>query len=369
MSQPLSDRTSAAAERVQSTDSVRGPCDAAVVSPAPARARARAASSDASPPPHLTLVVGPEEVLVERAVDEAVRRVRRAHEEVEVTDVSLSGVEPGVINAAMSPSLFASTTLVVARGAQDAPEDTLVELADACAAIAGGDLEGVYLVLTHRGGVRGKRVLDAARKAGAVEVACKELKYDSDKLRFVEREFSVARRRATGDAVRALVDACGNDLRELAAAVSQMLVVSDGEITAELVDRYHGGRVEATGFKVADAAIEGRCAEALTMLRHALATGTDPVPVNAAIGAGLRALVKVAAARRSASPEELARELKMAPFQVKKARGQLRGWTGDGIATAISAVAWADAQIKGGGVDPLYALERTVVTVATARGA
>ena len=342
-------------------------CDPAGVSPAASRSRASAPAASGEAP-LLTLVVGPEDVLVERAVARAVSAVRAQHEDLEVTDISLSGAPAGLVAGAMSPSLFASTTLLVARDAHEAGDEVLTELAEACSAIASGELEGVYLVIAHRGGVRGKRVLDAARKAGAEEVTCKELKYDSDKVRFVEREFADARRRVSPDAVRALVDAVGNDVRELAAAAAQLLLVTDGPIDVELVDRYHGGRVEATGFKVADAAIEGRCAEALTMLRHALATGVDPVPLNAAIGSGLRALVKVAAARRSASPEELARELGMAPFQIKKARGQLRGWSGDGIATAISAVAWADAQIKGAGADPLYALEKTVVTVATARG-
>ena len=34
---------------------------------------------------------------------------------------------------------------------------------------------------------------------------------------------------------------------------------------------YHGGKIEATGFRVADAAIAGNSGEALALLRHALA--------------------------------------------------------------------------------------------------
>ena len=57
----------------------------------------------------------------------------------------------------------------------------------------------------------------------------------------------------------------------------------------------------------------------------------------------------------------------MAPFQVRKARGQLAGWTGDGVAEAIAAVAVADEQIKGAGTDPVYALEQAVGAIVTAR--
>ena len=118
------------------------------------------------------------------------------------------------------------------------------------------------------------------------------------------------------------------------------------------MERYHAGRVEVTGFKVADAAVEGRYEDALRLLRQALATGVDPVPVNAAFAAGLRTLAKVAGASRSARPDDVARDLGLAPFQVKKARGQLGGWTPEGVSEAIVAVAHADEQIKGGGTDP-----------------
>ena len=97
-----------------------------------------------------------------------------------------------------------------------------------------------------------------------------------------------------------------------------------------------------TGFKVADAAVEGRYEEALRLLRHALATGSDPVPVNAAFAMGLRTLAKVGGASRTARPDDVARDLGLAPFQVKKARGQLSGWTPDGVAAtcAVSFTGW-----------------------------
>lgn len=51
---------------------------------------------------------------------------------------------------------------------------------------------------------------------------------------------------------------------------------------------YHGGKVEATGFKVADAAVAGDAGEALRLLRHAIAVGVDPVPIVAVLAQRLR---------------------------------------------------------------------------------
>ena len=176
---------------------------------------------------------------------------------------------------------------------------------------------------------------------------------------------------ASPQALRALVDAIGSDLRELASACAQLVddVVGGGESRVEVghVTTRFGGRVEVTGFRVADAAVAGRADQALSLLRHALATGADPVPLVAALAAKVRAMAKVSTAGRSRSTE-LAGTLGMAPWQVDRARRELSGWREGGLAEAILAVAEADAAVKGGGRDPVFAVERAVLRIAGARG-
>ena len=311
----------------------------------------------------LTLVTGPEALLRDRAVTAAVAAARVADPEADVHDLSAVGLEPGRVTGLASPSLFGGTPVIVVRDVADAAEAVTDEL-KAVIADPGDD---VVLVLVHPGGVKGKSLLDAARAAGAVVVDCKVVKWESDKVAFVQSEFKAAGRRVAPAAAVALVDALGSDLRELANACAQLVADTEGTVDRAVVERYHAGRVEVTGFKVADAAVEGRYEEALRLLRHALATGSDPVPVNAAFAMGLRTLAKVGGASRTARPDDVARDLGLAPFQVKKARGQLAGWSPDGVAAAIVAVARADEQIKGGGTDPVYALERAVTDIVAAR--
>jgi DNA polymerase-3 subunit delta len=313
----------------------------------------------------VTLVTGPEELLRDRAVTRVVAQVRRADAATEVQTVSAVGLEPGRVTALANPSLFGEPTVIVVQDIGDAGEGVVDELKAYVAAPA----EDVALVLVHPGGVKGKGLLDAVRKAGAVVVECKVVKWDSDKIAFVQAEFGHAHRKISSDAATALVEAVGSDLRELASACSQLIADTEGTVDRAIVERYHAGRVEVSGFKVADAAVEGRAEEALRLLRHALATGVDPVPVNAAFASGLRNMARVAGVSRNARPDEVARELGMAPFQVKKARGQLGGWSPDGVAAAITAVAYADEQIKGAGTDPVYALERAIVAIVAARSA
>ena len=121
---------------------------------------------------------------------------------------------------------------------------------------------------------------------------------------------------------------------------------------------------------MADRAVEGRLAEALEYLRWALAVGVSPVLITSALAQGVRLIGRVGAASRSQPAAALAAELGAPPWRIDKVRQQLRGWTPDGIARAHGAVAEADAQVKGEGANPGYALEvavRTIVACRTSR--
>ncbi len=79
----------------------------------------------------------------------------------------------------------------------------------------------------------------------------------------------------------------------------------------------------------------------------------------------IRQLARVAAlgGRRGMSPKDLG----MAPWQVDRARRELSGWSDDALAVAITAVARADAEVKGEARDPVHAVERAVLTICNAR--
>lgn len=312
----------------------------------------------------MVLVLGPEDLLVERAVGRALDHLRSAHPGAEVVQLSAAGYDAGALAVHASPSLFAEPRAVVVSGVEESGEALVNDLLDHLA----DPPEDVLLVLCHRGGARAKKVLDAARAAQAEVVDCAAIKSDRDKSDFVAGEFRSLHRQVAPDAIRALVEAVGSDLRELASACSQLAADTTGRVDADAVLLYYGGKVEATGFRVADAAVGGRTGEALGLLRHALATGLDPVPIVAVLASSLRTLAKVAATGRSGRSADAAKALGLAPWQIDRARRQLSGWDPDGLALAIQAVAEADLAVKGGGRDPEYAVERAVMTVAGAHG-
>ncbi len=318
---------------------------------------------DAVRPAPVVLVSGTETVLADRAIRQLRDILKAEDPSLEVSDLEAGSYAPGQLITLASPSLFGEPRLIRVDNVEKTTDAFLEEALSYLTAPA----DDTYLVLRHNGGVRGKKLLDAIRggQGGGIEIVCAELKRDADKFDFVAAEFLTARRRITGGAQRALVAAFSDDLAELAAACQQLLADASDEITEASVDRYYAGRVETTAFAVADAAIAGRHGEALRLLRHALASGADPVPMVAAFASKVRTMAKLSGQRGSSG--ELASRFGLAPWQVDRARRDLQGWSDEGLGHAIETLAATDAQVKGGGRDPVYALERMVEAIS-ARG-
>lgn len=307
-------------------------------------------------PQPLILLSGTDDYLATRAF-EVLRRQANEREGIEVTRMSASSYEPGELLMATSSSLFASANLVEITDLANMNE---YFLRDALAYLNDAAPENVLIM--HHSGQRGKKLIDALKKAGATVVDCQPLKRDADKIDFVTAEFKAAKRRITNDAVKALVAAVGSSLAELGASCHQLIADTTGTIDQDMVDRYYGGRVEATAFKVADAALAGNAQQALATLRHALDTGTDPIPVVATLAMKVRQLAKVLGVNEAAA--SLAGELGMAPWQVQAAQQQARGWKRKDLAECIEMVAVTDRMVKGGGKSPAYALEQAVLFIA-----
>jgi DNA polymerase III subunit delta len=312
---------------------------------------------------HVTLVTGPEEFLNQRAVATAVAAVRSADPESEVSETTAEQISMAALGELAAPSLFSSIRCVVVHRLEDLPEDT----ADGLVEYAAAPADEVGLILVHSGGQKGSGLLNRLRKAPAVtEVKSASLK-PSEFPRFVSAEVRRHGGRIAEDGADLLVQAIGQDLRALAGAAHQLANdFPDEPLTESIVRRYFGGRAEVKSFAIADAALLGRTSSALEELRWALDNGTAPVLVTSAFATGLRGLAKVKTAPGRLRDADLAREAGVPPWKLRTLREQARGWDERGLAHAITAVAQADADVKGAASDVAYSLERMVLRVTAA---
>ncbi|MWC00104.1 DNA polymerase III subunit delta [Agromyces seonyuensis] len=315
------------------------------------------------PSERIVLVSGPEGFLADRASQRLREFLRSEDPSLEVHDLAADSYARGELLTLASPSLFGEPRLIRVDAVEKCSDDFLE---DALAYLESPDPD-TTLVLRHGGGVRGKKLLDTIRAGtgGGVEIVCGELKKDSEKQEFAAAEFKTAGRYIAPSALRALVTAFSDDLAELSAACRQLVADTTGDITDAEVTKYYGGRAEVSAFEVADLAIAGRQGPALIALRHALDSGSDPVPMVAAFAMKIRTMAKVADSHGPAA--RLAGPLGLAPWQIDRARRDLNGWTDEGLGRVVQALAETDAAVKGASRDPVFSLEQLVGLIA-ARG-
>jgi DNA polymerase III subunit delta len=327
---------------------------------------ARPVSTDhlPDPVPPLVLLIGDEELLIDRAVSAVAAAIRRVDPTVAETHLTGSELEGSELHEMLGPSLFGEARLLVIRAAQDVRVAALPVLVPYLESPA----EATVIVLQHAGGAKGKALLDTARKAGALEIGCAKLTRPDERAEFVRAEVRRCGGRIGPDAVSILLDAVGSDLRELAAVSAQLVSDSGGDVGVDIVHAFHRGRAEVTGFAVADLAVVGRSGPALEALRFALIVGVPHVVIADALADGVRSVARVASAGRG-DQYALAKQLGMPPWKVKRASAQARGWTEAGLREALGIVAGLNADVKGAAVDPAFALERAVRRIGAARGA
>src|SRR5258707_9723409 len=150
--------------------------------------RAASARQGAGPAP-VTVIVGEEELLVERAVSGVLGAAPAAADGgigQDVHDVRGADLAAGELSTLTAPSLFGGDCTGIVRGAQDA---------NAAGAAAIGQLAGslpaeVVLVVTHAGGAKGESLLTALVKAGARRIDSPSLRRVGVSIRFLRAEIA-----------------------------------------------------------------------------------------------------------------------------------------------------------------------------------
>ncbi|EME19128.1 DNA polymerase III subunit delta [Rhodococcus triatomae] len=314
--------------------------------------------------PQLHLVLGDEDFLVERAVASIVTTVRGASgnpAEVPVERLRTGDASPAELAELLSPSLFAEDKVIVLEAAAEAGKDAVTLVLDAAVAPP----EGFTLVVLHSGGGRAKAMVGALQKSGAQVHECGKLKA-SERVDFVRGEFRAAGVRVSPEVIETVLDAVGSDLRELAAACSQLAADTGGRIDSAAVQRYYSGKAEVSGFDVADLAVAGNRSGALEALRWAMLRGVPHVLLADALAAAVHTIARVDSAGRG-DPFKMASGLGMPPWKVKNAQAQARGWSPESLGAALRVVAQLNADVKGAAADADYAVEYAVGRVAELR--
>ena len=304
----------------------------------------------------IVLVSGPEDYLASRCIRSYREKLKATDPLLEISTIDGSGYESGQLANLTTPSLFDEPRFVIIDNVERCT-DALIE--DGLAYLSDPG-EGSSVLFRHSSGVRGKKLLDALRASPLVSVVvCEKLSKDQDRIDFAAGEFKSAGKKVTNAALRAIVDAFSEDIAELGSACQQLIQDTADGIDEKVFEKYYGGRIETSSFKVADAAVAGDSGTALALLRHLITSGQDPVAIIGGIAMKTRNMAKLYQNR-----QVTAAQLGVAPWVIDKTRRDLTGWTDEGLANVALEMAVADAAAKGAEKDAVYALERLVLLIA-----
>ncbi len=285
-------------------------------------------------------------------------RTQAGTSEVPISRLRAGEVSTSELAELLSPSLFADERVVVLEAAAEAGKDAVALIGDAAAELP----PGTMLVVVHSGGGRAKALAGQLRDLGAAVHSCERLTKPSQRAEFVRAELRSLRVAVDDDVVTAILDGVGSDLRELAAACSQLVADTGGHLDAHAVRRYYSGKAEVKGYDIADKAVVGDVAGAMAALRWAMLAGEPHVLLADALAEAVHTIARVGPL--SGDPYKLAAQLGMPPWRVQKAQKQARRWSSETVAVAMRRVATLNADVKGAAADANYVLEAAVREIA-----
>ncbi len=274
----------------------------------------------------VTVVLGEEELLAERAVAGAVRAaVDELGAETTVEEVRAGALPDGFAMGLATASLFGGGRVVVVHDA---------EALDATARSA---------------------VLGAARdpSPGTVLVL---------RAAGVDRQGKFFKEVQQHDTV-------GQDLRELAGAVAKLHVAVPPPtvLTAAHVAEFLSQTADRGVFELTDAVFAGDAATALERLDALLAQGEDALGLLGMLARQLRLLLRVA--DHPGAPASQVAQLIGPPtrdWQVERARRQARKFRPEDLRRGLDVIAEADAAVRNGSLPPRLLLELVVTRLAGA---
>jgi DNA polymerase III subunit delta len=312
----------------------------------------------------VTVVLGEEELLAERAVAEAVEAATgRLGSGTTVEEVRGAALPDGFAMGLATASLFGGGRVVVVEEAEalDGPARAAV------LALAADPSPATAVVLrTAAPGRQPKFFKDLQPHAAVVQVA--RLR-PSERASWLRAEVRRLGRKADEAAIAALSDTVGQDLRELAGAVAKLHVAVPPPtvLTAAHVTEFLAQTADRGIFELTDAVFAADPATALDRLDALLDQGEDAIRLLGFLASQLRLLLRVAD-HPGVSDGQLAQLLGggTRDWQVKRARAQARRFHPEDLRRALDLIAEADFDIRNGTASQRLLLELVISRLAAA---
>ncbi len=297
-----------------------------------------------------------EEFLSEEALD----KIRAEADTDPLSEVMLDASAPAqhIIEALETGSLLGGIRLVVVASAQDLRKEHLEALERYLASPS----ETSVLVAIASG--RNTKLTDLAKRTGAV------VTLDAPRGRrlasWIKERGRAHNLKVDDRASWALIDAVGNELRDLDGALSQLEVrLGPGaKIDGAEVRRSFARLADERIYAFTDAVGERKMAAAMGTLRRLLEQGEPPLVLFGALSNHVRRLLQ---AHRFDSTKAAGSFFGMPDWRVERLLGQARSYKEEELIAALGLLAKTDVDMKGDAPLPQVPLEEAVARIIAGR--
>jgi DNA polymerase-3 subunit delta len=188
---------------------------------------------------------------------------------------------------------------------------------------------------------------------------------------WIEQRFAARGCRITSEALAALIEAVGNDLRLLANEIDKLVTFAGSEqaIGVESLMALTGDLRESSAFELARLLSTGDLAEALRAWGKFASSGEYPGLALGAIIHHVRQLWRIKLAQRAGtSPERLASELNIPAFTVRRLSAQATALEPERLRQWWDTLLEADQTLKRSGLSPRSVFERLILRFCAGQG-
>lgn len=263
---------------------------------------------------------------------------------VEDFDCADSSVHPGaIVDALTTMSMFANRRVLVVRNVNE------LGTAQAEAVAAGIDarLEEVDVVIT---GKPTKPIADACKRARAETIGTAAPTRVNDRIEFVEAKFVEAGFTYSADAVRLVASWFGGDMARITGLISTLLSAhgEGAKLSRSDVEAFLGDAGSVNPWDLTDAIDKGDVNGSLTMLHRLMGPGdSHPLQILALLANRYAQMMKLDG-RDVRSVDDAVTILGGKPFTAGKVLTQYQRLGSGGVAKAVSLIALADIDLRGG---------------------
>ncbi len=293
--------------------------------------------------------------------DEALQKIREEAGTDPLSEVVLdsSASSSEILEAVGTPTLLGGPRLVVINSAHDLKKDVREDLER----YLENPSPSSVLVLVASGRTPLTKLVE---KNGAVIAL--DIPKGRKLVGWLRERARIRRLKLDERGAWALVDTVGGELRDLDAALDQLLsgLGANAVVGAAEVRKAFPRLADERIFAFTDAVGERRLPIAMTTLRRLLDQEDAPLMVFGALAAHVRRLL-IARTHADDGPRAVGDALGLPEWRAKRLHQQARSYRQEELTDAMQVLAEADIEMKGGDLTPELALERAVIKIVEGR--